>query len=275
MVSCRLIAALMSTLVAMAPGPARAECPQPTATSQALPDAAAARLADAQALAEQGYCAAAGDAITDAYDMLGGQPRRHLDALHALLTDAVHQYVEAHRQNTGKSRPLCAADTLVLRHRARVQAIGRSTPAFEHRLARLRRGLYDRLVAHGGWCPDVIPPRKAVDGPRWPYRLGDLVLPPGRLAAATSEPHTPVAPQRRWQATKRAGVALMAIGLMTLGGGIAAGALERLPRRDLLQASLLVGGTTMFVAGFPLLIIGDQEVRAALAVGPGGARLAF
>ena len=192
----------------------------------------------------------------------------------------MHQYVAVDRQaNAGEPGPLCAADTLALRHRARVRAIGRATPTFEATISDLRLALHARLLADGARCSEHGPPAgPASTAPKntaLAYTSGDLLLAPGRLAAATRERRPPVAPQRRWQATKRAGFALMSIGLMTLGGGIAAGALERAPGREALQASLLVGGTGLFVAGFPLLIVGDQRARAALAVGPGGARLAF
>jgi hypothetical protein len=69
---------------------------------------------------------------------------------------------------------------------------------------------------------------------------------------------------------------MMTLGLMALGGGIAAGAVD-IEHQGALQGGLLVAGTAMFVGGFPLLIIADQRAReaAVLAVGPGGARLRF
>lgn len=269
MVSRGAAATLMLALVTTARPASAGVCPQPGARGKALPPAAAAWVDVASARAGQGACQAAGDALTAAYDILGGHPR-HLGALHSVFADAVDQYVATHREaDHPEPAPLCAADSLALRHLARVRALGRSTPAFEATIDRLRSGLHARLRARGGWCPDHPPPAGLAEA-----TAADLSLAPGQLIAETRVPR-PIGGERSWVAAKRAGVALMGIGLMTLGGGIAAGALERAPAREALQAGLLVGGVSLFVAGFPLVVVADQKVRAAVALGPGGVRLAF
>ncbi len=273
----------LSVVLAL-PGPARAACPEPGVPATALPEAARSRVIEARALAGQGACEAAAGAATAAYDALGGQPRRHLDALHALLADVVHLQLAAHHTRVsaqvGRTRaaevagPLCAADVLVLRHRARVRAIGRASPGFEAALAGVRSELHARLA--GAQCPAHDPAERVI--PALASSTGfrsDLLLRPGQLAAETAERRSPPTPGGpRWRIASRGGFALMALGLMAIGGGIAAGATEG-SRQGALQGSLLAGGTLMFVGGFPLLIVADQRARAALAVGPGGARLHF
>lgn len=274
---------LLALAVAAAPTPARAGCPQPGAAGLAVPEVAAAEVAEARRLAAAGDCAGAGEATVAAYDALGGQPRRHLDLLHALLADALHAFVAAQRTSLAAEPlagpraapvdgPLCAADTLLLRHRARVRALGRATPAFEARLAGVRTELHARLADAGATCTG-LDARALAAAAGQATHADDRLLAPDRLAADTRGPRTTTA--RRWQSASQVGVALMAVGLMTLGGGIATGALERLPHQNAVQAGLLVGGTALFVGGFPLLIVGDQRARAALALGPGGATLRF
>ena len=278
-----------------APATARA-CPEPTAAATALPEAVRPTVTAARELAARGDCEAAAAASTSAYDALAGQPRRHLEALHALLADVVHLQLAAHHARARASRPpppgttgvtdpaqqhrpLCAADTLVLRHRARVRAIGRASPGFESTIAGLRGELHLRLA--GAVCPAQVPGDAVVAMPlvgvtSTGYR-SDLLLRPGQLSAETRERRPPPPSGPRWRHAKRGGVAMMTLGLMALGGGIAAGAID-IPRQGALQGGLLVAGTALFVGGFPLLILADQRTRAetaVLAVGPGGARLSF
>ena len=286
---------LALSVVLALPGSARAACPEPSAAASALPDVARTRVNEARVLAGQGACEAAAGAATAAYDALGGQPRRHLDVLHALLADVVHLQLAAHHTQRARltrprpndpgdpgdpgvatevQGPLCAADVLVLRHQARVRAIGRASPGFEATLARVRGELHARLA--GARCPAQDPDEVVIPAPASSTGFrSDLLLRPGQLAAETRERRSPPAPGGpRWRIASRGGFALMALGLMAIGGGIAAGAAEG-PRQGALQGSLLVGGALMFVGGFPLLMVADHRARAALALGPGGARLHF
>ena len=261
------------TLVAAA-RPAAGQCPPMTSATATLADEAA-RLVHAAEQARPGGCLYAADLLVAAHAALSADPRRDLDALHAVVTDAVNMYAAVHELD-GDPALLCEADALVVRHRQRVRSSRQTTFAFEAEVNALRTRLHARL-GPGERCVAVDPgmvalARRSVAA----AAPGEPVLRPGVLAAATRDHRRPASPSpRRWPSAKRAGVAMLALGLMTLGAGIAAGSLERVDHRDLLQASLLVGGTGLFVGGFPLLIIGDQRARAAVALAPGGAAVRF
>lgn len=101
-----------------------------------------------------------------------------------------------------------------------------------------------------------------------------MLLAPGRLSA-DARAQTRAWGERRWHAARRGGLVMLATGMMALGGGLAIGAIDRLPRRDALQAGLFVGGAGLFVGGLPLLVIGEQRTRALLAAGPAGVAVTF
>jgi len=278
----RELVALGLAVALAVPASATGACPEPASRSTS-PELVRPQIERARDVAGQGDCDAAAATITAAYDALASQPRRHLDALHALFTDVVHLQLAAHHARVALlsapvdpalvQGPLCAADVLALRHRARVRAIGRASPAFEATIAGLRSELHARLA--GAQCPAIDPADDVLRAPAPATGFhSDLLLRPGQLATETRERRPPPKDRARWQAASRGGFALMAVGLMVLGGGIAAGAAEG-RGQGALQGSLLTAGTLMFAGGVPLLIIGDQRARAALAIGPGGARLAF
>ncbi|MBK7830433.1 hypothetical protein [Nannocystis sp.] len=220
-------------------------------------------------------CGVAADRVATVYRALLVDPQRRIEGLHALLGDAVNLYVAAHRE-TRERTLICRADELVLRHRDYVRGIEATTVSFEQAIARVRTLLHAHL-REWEYCP-TIDPGMVTLARRQVLRMsvsGDRLLRPGELLAATRDRRPPRPSGRQWQAAKRGGVVMMAVGLMVLGGGIAVGAAERLPRRDLLQGGLLVSGTALFVGAFPLIIVADQRVRATLAIGAGGAALRF
>lgn len=265
---------LIGLALVAAARPAAAGCPDITSAGETLSDEAD-RLVRAAEQARPGGCLYAADLVAAAHEATAADPRRDLDALHALLTDAVNMYVASHEQG-GDPALICEADALIQRHHRRVRTSKRSTFTFEVEITALRSRVHARLAARGETCGHIdagmVTYARRLVGAAGP---GEWALRPGVLAAATRDRRVPSPSPRRWQVAKRAGVGLMAIGLMTLGAGIAAGAAERVPHADLLQASLLVGGTAMFVGGFPLIIIGDQRARAAVAVAPTGVAVKF
>lgn len=217
----------------------------------------------------------AAERVAAAYRALLVDPKRRIEDLHALLGDAVNLYAAAHRE-TRERTLICRADELALRHRDYVRGIEATTLSFELTIERARTRLHARLGEREE-CP-TIDAGMATLARRQVVRMpvsGDSLIGPGELLAATRDRRPPRPSGRQWQAAKRGGVVMMAVGLMVLGGGIAVGAAERLPRRDLLQGGLLVSGTALFVGAFPLIIVADQRVRAMLAVGAGGAALCF
>lgn len=262
---------LLALGLAAGAGPDR-PCPALASDPWDLPEHLAPPL---RAAASSWRCDEAADLVADLYRGLLKDPRRRLEQLHGLLGDAVNLYVEGYAR-TRQPALVCRADGLVQGHLQYVRREHASTPAFEATIARVRTQLHARL-APGERCATVDAgmialARRTGEGEAGP---ADMLLGPGELTQATRDRRPRRSATRRWQGAKRAGVGVMAMGLMMLGGGIAVGAAERLPRRDLVQGGLLVGGTALFLGGFPLLIVADQRVRAALAVAPGGVALRF
>ena len=262
---------LLALSLAAGAGPER-PCPALASAAWELPEHLAAPLREAGA---RRRCDEAADLVADVYRGLLRDPQRRLELLHGLLGDAVNLYAEGYAR-TRQPALLCRADGLVQRHLQYVREAEATTAAFEAAMQRVRTGLHARLAANER-CAAIDAGMIALARRRGGREAvpGDMLLRPGELAAATWDRRPPRSTTRRWQGAKRAGVAVMAMGLMALGGGIAVGAAERVPRRDLLQGGLLVAGTAMFVGGFPLIIVADQRVRATLALGAGGAALRF
>ncbi len=261
----------LALAVAAGAGPDR-PCPPLASEAWTLPEHLAPPLHEAGA---QRRCDAAADQVAGLYRELRKDPRRRIEDLHSLLGDAVNLYAEGYAR-TGQPGLVCEADGLLQEHLQYVRRAQASTPAFEVALVRVRVQLHARL-APGERCATIDAGMVALARRRVGEEAGpgDMLLEPGELLAATRDRRRLRAPTRRWQAAKRAGVGMMAAGLMLLGGGIAVGAVERLPRQGLLQGSLLVGGMGLFVGGFPLIIVADQRVRATLALAPGGVALRF
>lgn len=251
-------------------GPDR-PCPRLASDAWTLPEHLAVPLREAGA---QWRCDVAADLVADLYRALLKEPQRRLEQLHELVGDAVNLYVEGYAR-TRQPALICRADGLVQAHLEYVRRQRVSTVSFELTVARVRRQLHVHLAPNER-CATVdggmIALARREGGPAVP---GDRLVQPGELTAATNDHRRPRGSAQRWQAAKRAGVGVMAVGLMLLGGGIAVGAAERVPHRDLLQGGLLVGGTAMFLGGFPLIIVADQKVRATVAFGAGGAALRF
>lgn len=236
------------------------------ATGVAWPESLRPAVDEALRLRAAGSFTAATLRFVGLYDRLAAHPRRHLDALNAIASDAVNTAALAHRRDRSVEA-VCAAQGVLVRHAARVAALERTTPAFTATLATVAEELDARLAARGESCPGR-PPARGDPGPE------DMLLAPGRLRADLEVREVEGA-RRRWNLAARGGLVMMATGMMVLGGGLAIGAADQLPRRDTLQAWLFVSGTALFVGGFPLLVIGEQRTRATLAAGPSGVAVGF
>lgn len=205
-----------------------------------------------------------------------------LDLAHEPLEKAVNVAAEAQRRAPGRTDLLCQADRRVIRHAVLLADAGRLTPAAIVALRIARARLQGRLNDASAICP-----RPNVGGPPSiqlhaadAYQGGFTgpVLEPGALARATMLAAVAVTPgpprmsrAERGRLWTRAGVGLLAAGMMTISLGIVLAADER----PASAALTFVAGTTGFVAGFPLLILGDRHRRADLSLGPGRVALAF
>lgn len=234
--------------------------------AMAWPDEVRAEVDEVVALRARGAYAAATLRFVELYERLATHPRRHLDALHAVVADTVNTAALAYRREHARMS-VCVAQALLVRHEARVAALGRTTPAFMATLESVREELDARLAARGQACPG----RPAARGEPGE---GDMLLAPGRLSADVRVRRVATA-ERRWHVARRGGLVMMVAGMMALGGGLGIGAIEDLRRRDALQAGLFIGGTALFVGGLPLMVIGEQRTRALLAAGPTGVAIKF
>lgn len=255
------------------------EAPSPAVAgalwSENLRDYADRRLAE-------GDLAGAADFYLRAYDRLAwdAKARELVVAAHEPLERAVNTAADAQRLAAAGTDLLCEADRRVIRHAVLLGAAERLTPEAVAVLRTARGRLQGRLIAVGAVCP-----RPAVTGPPSIQVLaadayhGDRdgpILDPGALASAAAAP--PITPlqvvQRRRDRGRiytRAGVGLMAAGMMTLGVGIIMAGQER----DASAALSFVAGAAGLFAGFPLLIVGDRHRRANLALGSRGLALSF
>lgn len=255
------------------------EAPSPTVAgalwSENLRDYAERRLAE-------GDLAGAADFYLRAYDRLAwdARARELVVAAHAPLERAVNTAADAQRLEPHRTELLCEADRRVIRHAVLLGDIDRLTPEAIAVLRTARGRLQGRLIAAGAVCP-----RPVVTGPPSIQVLaadayhGDRdgpILDPGALVTAAATPPVAVAsftrPRlERARAYTRAGVGLIAAGMMTLGVGIIMVAQER----EASAALTFVAGTAGLVSGFPLLIVGDRYRRANVALGPRGLALNF
>ncbi len=227
-----------------------------------------------------GDLAGAAEFYFRAYDRLAWDrhARASVGAAHEPLEQAVNVAAEAQRQDAERVDLLCHADRRLIRHAVLLGEIDGLTPEAIAVLRTARARLQGRLIAAGAVCPRPSVPgppsirvrtdevRAGGDGP---------ILDPGALAGAVGSMPVALAKlekqRNRGRMFTRAGVGLIAAGMMTIGVGIFMAGQDR----DASAALSFVAGTTGLFAGFPLLIVGDRHKRTTLALGSGGVALHF
>lgn len=270
--------------VALAGGPAAAGEPDdPLTPSGALSGENLRVYADHRVV--DGDLAGAADLYFRAYDRIAGDPaaRLAIGGTHEPLEQGVNAAAGAQRSDPARTDLLCAGDVRLIRHAIRLGAAGYLTPEAVAVLRAARGRLKARLDAADAVCPRPSmegPPSIRVSGADVDHGDPDgPIITPGALvrATATAVPPPGAVPVRdlridRARAMSRAGVVLMAGGMLTIGLGIALATQDR----DASAALSLVVGATGFTAGFPLLILGDKHRRAGvIAVGSRGLSVSF
>lgn len=282
-VRCSAAAALCAAMLAAGPVAAREPAEGPVAVG-ALWSENFVEEADKRAAA--GDLAGAAEFYFRAHDRLADDRNARLlvGAMHEPLEKGVNAAVVAQARNPRRTDLLCEADRRILRHAAELSDAERLNSAVIAVLRAARSRVQARLRRAGAGCLVSLPSGTssllAIDADELSGQgHRGRVLEPGSLAIAarTSPPPLPHVPARRdrGRVWTRAGVAMMAAGLMSIGAGIALSTLDR-READAPAALGFVAGAGMFFAGFPLLIVGDQRRRAsALAIGPGRLTLSF
>lgn len=235
--------------------------------------------------AAQGALSRAAELYLLAYDRLAaaGAARPIAAELHESLEKGVNAAAAAQRREAARADLLCEADRRVLRHAVRLEQWGRLGGEATEVLLTARTRLHARLAHAGATCPEGA----VTAHPGLSLAAVDLaavapwgvVIERGSLARTTSAVRLPDrrAELRRERGSRwaRAGVAAMAAGMMTIGVGIALSTIDR-HGPDARAALAFVVGSASFVAGFPMLILGDRQRRSAqLALGSRGLALSF
>lgn len=235
--------------------------------------------------AAQGGLSRAAELYLGAYDRFaaGGAARPGPAELHEALEKGVNAAAAAQRREAARADLLCEADRRILRHAVRLEQWGRLGGEATELLRTARTRLHARLARAALTCPEgavaAHPGLSLAEVDLTAVAPWGVVIERGSLARATSAVRLPDrraellrARGGRWA---RAGVAAMAAGMMAIGVGIALSTIERHGPDARAALALVVGGTS-FVAGFPMLILGDRQRRSAqLGLGPRGLALSF
>lgn len=265
--------------------PAAAASPNDDAGADKPPPSAgglwSANLSDvADRRAASGDLVGAAELYLRAYDRLtlDRQGRPWLAAVHEPLERAVNAAAAAQARVAERTDLLCQADVRLIRHAVLLGDLEQLTPEAIGVLRTARARIQGRLVAAGALCP-----RPAVSGPASiRVRVDEVraggdgpILDPGALAGAVGAKSAALARLERrhhlGRVYTRAGVGLIAAGMMTLGVGLLMAGQDR----DASAALSFVAGTAGLFAGFPLLIVGDRHRRANLSLASGGVALHF